>query len=189
MEIISYTNPNGTNNVTANTSTKEEENNTSFVYILDEEKVDVIEEAKKAKETTQRLLDDISSVLRTGFSITELEELEELIKEIQKRIKEESNNRSGSIKDIEDMIKKLEMAVRELQKRSTGVAIKEADSESSTKNPDNLSPVILSYQKRIDDASDSINEFRKEIRISTDVDYSNDEFELREKIKNLQEEK
>jgi len=143
--------------------------NNNFEYELTNSK-----EKETNKDITQRLLDDIRLVMSTGLTQSELEELEQLVKDIQKRIKEESSNRSDSIKDIEEMLKKLEYTIAKLQKRSSGIAIKNPDSnKTSTQNLEGLPPLIVSFIQRVESAKVSISELKDIIGMTNNDSYDN----------------
>lgn len=112
-------------------------------------------------EKLRALVEDIVSMLKTGFTVEELEQIEELLKEIKKQIKEHEETGSGSLEDIHEMIKDLERAVAELQKRVLGVAI--IDATSTTQINDDLSFATsdsLNFDTRLDAIKDSLEQMK-----------------------------
>jgi len=122
-------------------------------------------ESQIEKETTQQLMDDIRSVLHTGLTKQELEELEAKIEEIQKRIKEASKGEGTSLNHISSMMDEIEKLIQEAQKKVNGLVIKEADDNSSLTSADGLG--IVSLNQRVQAALTSINALKENISSSS----------------------
>lgn len=91
-------------------------------------------EIVKEKDSTQKLYDDIISLLKTGFTKSELKAFEEKLKEILK-MKEDGKPNN----EIEAALKKLSLEIQEAKKRVTGQVVKESDDNSATSTPSNNS--------------------------------------------------
>lgn len=145
------------------------------------------EDVKDDKEVTQALIADIMSVLRTGHTVAELEEIEKLLQEIQKRIKEESTNKSVSTDDIKEMMERLERAIQKLQKDNSGVVIKEVkETNTTTQNTNTLSSELSALNERVKEAAQTINEIKKDPSLTVDPTNTHDELSLILQLKNLQ---
>lgn len=144
------------------------------------------EDVNSDKKTTQNLIDDIMSVLRTGYTVAELEEIEKLLQEIQERIKEESTNKSVSADDIKEMIEQLELAIQKLQKDKFGVVIKEVDTNQAIQSTDTLSPELSALNERVKEATQEINELRKNATLKSNISYNHNELELFQELKKFQ---
>ena len=131
-------------------------------------------------ERMRALVDDIISVIKTGFSLEELEYIEKLLNEIKKRIRESRESGIDAEEDINKMIKELERAVAELQKRFTGMATIEAETDSlQDAEKADLSTDGLNFEARIDALEKSIEQMRSGqlIEIEVDTDKSEEEKE------------
>ena len=113
-------------------------------------------------ERMKALVNDIVSVLKTGFSEEELELIEKLLEEIRKRIRENKEGASHSPEEINQMMKELERAVAELKKRITGVVIIDMENSSSNK----IDPLsfatseTLNFDARLDKIQQTVDELK-----------------------------
>ena len=107
---------------------KEEEKNNDFVNMLGssnkaEESNPANEEDKKMtqkeyQEYIQKLVDDIESVMKTGYTKEELEALEEMLKNLRKLRDEYNENPSSELKKkIEDMVSELEQMIAKMKQK------------------------------------------------------------------------
>jgi len=124
----------------ANESNKNKQENTQssfsevFTQINHDNQFKEKEEIEK-EESALALLADLFSVIKTGYTQSELAEIQRKIQEIREKMKEDSGK--DKVK-LEDLIKQIELAVAELQKRVTGESTIEADKEtedSSSEDP------------------------------------------------------
>jgi hypothetical protein len=84
---------------------------------------------------TEALVKDLMSVIKTGFTESELEYMEQLLKEIRKLLKEKDDEDSTSTNaDIEKQIKALEDALLALEKKVLGVVIVNAEDDNTQQN-------------------------------------------------------
>ncbi len=84
-------------------------------------------EIVKEKDSTQKLYEDLISLLRTGFTKSELKAFEEKLKEILKMKKDGKPDN-----EIEAALKKLSLEIQEAKKRVSGQVVKEADDNITT---------------------------------------------------------
>ena len=91
-----------------------------------ENKTEIIKE----NDSTQKLYEDLMSLLKTGFTKSELKAFEEKLKEILKMKKDGKPDN-----EIEAALKKLSLEIQEAKKRVTGQVIKEADNNTATTTP------------------------------------------------------
>lgn len=91
-------------------------------------------EIVKEKDSTQKLYEDLISLLKTGFTKSELKAFEEKLKEILK-MKEDGKPNN----EIEAALKKLSLEIQEAKKRVTGQVVKESNDNSGTATPSNNS--------------------------------------------------
>lgn len=178
MHISSSYSNTENNNSSKTKNENETSNNTSFEKNMNEtqNKEDTVE----VKQSTQELIDDIMSLFRTGMTVSELEKLQELLKEIKDKIK----NEDLSEEEIEKMLSEVEKQILAFKKSITGVAIKEAEQTlSASDNSKNLDKNTLSIEQRIEDASASINELKNGNVKKTNPLSNHDELELLQMIK------
>ncbi|MGB0990395.1 hypothetical protein CRV03_00925 [Arcobacter sp. F155] len=90
----------------------------------------------KVEKSTRELVEDIISLLKTGFTKDELEMIEKLKEAILEKIKEEQENGTGDVKAIENLLDELEKMIAEFKKSVNGSDIKDADEIKEEK--DNL---------------------------------------------------
>lgn len=107
----------------------------------------------------RELVEDIVSVLKTGYTVSELEYIEQLLEEIRKLLREKNNGNSDiSDEEINKQIKAIEKALLQLEKRLNGQAVIEvteeeasnSDSSSATANGMNFESKLDAIQQRID---------------------------------------
>ena len=84
-------------------------------------------EIVKEKDSTQKLYEDLISLLKTGFTKSELKAFEEKLKEILKMKKDGKPDN-----EIEAALKKLSLEIQEAKKRVSGQVVKEADDNTTT---------------------------------------------------------
>lgn len=165
-------------------STQQEEKTQESKKVEKEETKEVVEQTRTRRE----LVEDLISMLRTGFTVEELEYIEELLAEIKKRLKEEgASDKEGK---LDKMLSELEQAVAELQKRVTGVATVEMDN-GKKENFESTDPVMQGFESRIDNIQKNIEKLKagklahleadeqKENRVLS----TNEELELRKELK------
>ena len=84
-------------------------------------------EIVKEKDSTQKLYEDLISLLKTGFTKSELKAFEEKLKEILKMKQDRKPDN-----EIEAALKKLSLEIQEAKKRVSGQVVKEADDNTTT---------------------------------------------------------
>ena len=87
-------------------------------------------EIVKEKDSTQQLYEDLISLLKTGFTKSELKAFEDRLKEILKMKKDGKPD-----SEIEAALKKLSLEIQEAKKRVSGQVIKKADDNTATTTP------------------------------------------------------
>jgi hypothetical protein len=103
----------------------------------------------KNERTSEELLADIISLMKTGLTVGEVQALQELLKELKEEIKTGNYDE----KEIEKLLSDVEKAIVYLQKKITGEAIIESDKnnlkDKTTNETDSISEGFLI---RIDEA-------------------------------------
>lgn len=142
-----------------NSSTKKKEtSNNSFENELSKSNSSSDVEYKKS---AQELVEDIFSLLRTGFTKDELEAIEKLKEEILKKINEEKENPSlDAIDKINDLIAKLEKMIQAMKKKVHGVAIEKAEDLDTSSNQN---PTIEKSITALNELKEKMNELSKDI--------------------------
>lgn len=86
----------------------------------------------------QRLVDDLLSMLQTGLTVSEVEQLEKMLEEIQALLakREESAVKSEFNEELEEKLSALEKFVAELQKRQSGEAVMEPSRKAGASGDD-----------------------------------------------------
>lgn len=119
-------------------------------------------------EELKALLADIISLFKTGFTVSELEQIEELLAKIKKMIKKRAEGNSiASDEDINKQIKQLEEALIALEKRIKGTVVIEVEEENSTEEKDKNTqslPDNFNFERRIEVLKEKVNELKKGIQ-------------------------
>ena len=146
-----------------NTSQTEENNNaTSFQETMED--YDNKKEDKSAtseiNKTSEELLADIISLLKTGMTEDEVESLQKLLRELKEKIKEGEY----SEKEIEEMLSGIEKSIQALKQRLLGQVIIEAKQSDSLIKEENANESISTKESdlnnRILDAMNSLEELK-----------------------------
>jgi len=82
------------------------------------------------KETTENLVKDLMSLLKTGFTEQELKDIEEILKKLEALNKDKSSGKSDSLTDIENRIKQLQAHLKEAQEKATGRSARNLDTDT-----------------------------------------------------------
>jgi len=141
-------------------------------------------ESQIAKEKTQQLMDDIRSVMRTGLTEQELEELEAKIAEIQKRIKEASKGEGTSVSQISSMMDEIEKLILEAQKKVNGVVIKEVDENAAISSSQGSGSEMASLNQRVQEALTSINSLKENMTSESKTATTHEKVSLIEEFQN-----
>lgn len=163
---------------------------------------EMLNNTKEEKSETQKLFDDIISLLKTGLTVSELEMLEELLRKVQEKIKEEVKERLKDNptygkykKEIEELLNNVEKAIQELQKRISGsVEVKEDEEKGGTQNTikgfEELNTDIADYIARIEDIVSDIKDLKQgNVKMGITSIKTNEELQLVEDLKNMYREK
>ena len=106
-----------------NLMTSQKSSTQSNTKTTNENKTEIVKE----KDSTQKLYEDLISLLRTGFTKSELKAFEEKLKEI---LKMKQDGKPDN--EIEAALKKLSLEIQEAKKRVSGQVVKEADDNTTT---------------------------------------------------------
>lgn len=82
------------------------------------------------KETTENLVKDLMSLLKTGFTEQELKDIEEILKKLEALNKDKSSGKSDSLTDIENRIKQLREHLKEAQEKASGRSARNLDTDT-----------------------------------------------------------
>ena len=101
------------------------------------------------KETTENLVKDLMSLLKTGFTEQELKDIEEILKKLEALNKDKSSGKSDSLTDIENRIKQLQAHLKEAQEKATGRSARNLDTDT-----------ILNSQIKTYDSKENLNNIK-----------------------------
>ena len=126
-----------------------------------ENKTEIIEE----KDSTQKLYDDIISLLKTGFTKDEIKAFEDRLKEILKMKKD-----GKPAKEIQAALKQLSMEILEAKKRVMGQVVKKADDSTAKTSATNTTSTegITTFDKTIADMKTMIQDIKNSSK-NTDI--------------------
>ncbi len=138
----------------------------------------------------EALLKDLISVIKTGFTESELEYMEQLLEEIRKLLKEKDDEDSQtSNEEIEKQIKALEDAVFDLEKKILGVIIINPDEEEDVDASDSPESAGLSVEERLNAIEQKIGDM-KSGQYNQPIDFlQKDEEEVEEEEKKQEDKK
>ena len=137
-------------------------------------------------------MEDVFSLIKTGLTVEELEELEKLLAEIEKLMEERKKavNKSELNEEIAKKLKGLEKAVMELQKRINGgnemqfdKKIGETGSEDEIPDPSGFKERIEYLEKTIKRLKDGL------INKDTTTRSTDEELQLMQEYKRLESSK
>jgi hypothetical protein len=127
----------------------------------DDEKNNNINSKKNEKEDIEKLramVEDIFSLMKTGFTVSELESLQELLRKLKEEIKDGNYNED----QIEKLLSKIEKEVAIMEKRVNGQAIVKSEEgnlkQNDTKTEENPTQEFL---ERIDTALTKLKTLEK----------------------------
>lgn len=134
MQISSTTTSSLFNTSSENLLTKKtnETEGLSFDSLLKKEEED--SSTITYKETTENLVKDLMSLLKTGFTEQELKDIEEILKKLEALNKDKSSGKSDSLTDIENRIKQLREHLKEAQEKATGRSARNLDTDTILNN-------------------------------------------------------
>ena len=141
---------------------------------------DAVEESNNSKEEIKKMLEDLLSLIRTGLTVSELETVQKMLREINEKRK------SGDIteEELKEMMQELEKAVMSLKKRVTGEAILEASEKGTTKQSDEISKDIKGFEERLNNITKAINKLsQSNIEKLIPTTYNHDELKLLQELK------
>jgi uncharacterized protein (DUF849 family) len=134
----------------------------SFAQALEEkqqkvEKDLVKNDAELEIQANQKILEEIFSLIQTGLTKTELEELNKLTQKIKESMKKEDVNEN----ETKDLLKQLEDMMLQFQKRLTnGTLLKTEDKNSVLTSNDAMSSNITSMITKLDELSKQNEELK-----------------------------
>ena len=122
-------------------------------------------EIVKEKDSTQKLYDDIISLLKTGFTKDEIKAFEDRLKEILKMKKD-----GKPAKEIQAALKQLSMEILEAKKRVMGQVVKKADDSTAKTSATNTTSTegITTFDKTIADMKTMIQDIKNSSK-NTDI--------------------
>jgi len=138
-------------------------------------------------ENIRALVEDLISVIKTGFTVEELEYIEQLIAELRKLLKERDDQEAATFNDeINQQIKAIEDALLALEKRMHGVAIIEMEGETTQQPENNDSDTPPSdgfhFEERLDAIEKRIDVMKNgDLKLPTDTSTRDDEEKEEEK--------
>ena len=132
------------------------------------------------------LVEDIVSVLKTGYTVSELEYIEQLLEEIRKLLREKNSGNSDiSDEDINQQIKAIEKALLQLEKRLNGEAVIEVgDDESTLSDAGSATASGMDFESKLDAIQQRIDDMKNgKYNQPTDLTSNEDDEEKKEEDK------
>ncbi len=128
----------------------------SFDNILNSqvEKKEEVDSYKNSVQESEKLVEDILSLFKTGLTSEELEALEEMLK----KIKEKMSEKNVDLDEIKEMFDDLEKMIAKLKAKVSGIAITKVDeNDTNSSNSSDLS----SFSSKLKDVTNDISELKK----------------------------
>ncbi len=144
------------------------------------------EQIKKEKYITNIKLDlvaDMLSMIKTGFTVSEMESLEKMIIEINKLI-EDSKDEKVSEEKVKDMISKLEAEISKLQDRLNTKITNEEDEIEENDDTKKLTNIMKEFKSIVNSLEDTLSQIKEESTKLIKTVNTDDELRLRESLKN-----
>ncbi len=189
----------------SNSKTSSSDEFLNSLQTFDSEQNSETEEIEEKKETDLwALFEDIKSLMKKGMTTEELKLMESYMKDIFKKLDNDSLSQND-IKEINELLEKLENMILEIKKRISGVVVKDADenleagiskdslsfnlSSGETLKVENLgSKIGSSLINRINDAINDIKklkEAKEKLENNFTTSSSKEELELLNQLKNF----
>jgi len=176
-----------TNNTTEiNKKENSSSNSNEFSNYLESNKEQNDTQEISKTSSTQELIDDIMSLLRTGLTIAELEYIQNLLEEIKKKLDEASkNSKKDYDKEIKALFQTLETEILKLKKRINGEAIINVSNDIKVQNKDISFDSYDKFKNKIEHIQEDINDLQNAIAKKSLSKYNNDELKLVQDLKRL----
>lgn len=153
----------------------------SFAQALEDKQTKVEKDLVKSDveveiQDNQKILEEIFSLIQTGLTKTELEELDKLTQKIKESMKKEDANEE----EINDLLKQLEDMMLQFQKRLAGGTLLEAKEDNTTSNnnepmPSNITAMVTKL--------DELSQQNEELKTYNRLVRQHNELELLELLK------
>lgn len=135
----------------------------------------------KKDTSTEDLVKDILSLLKTGFTVGELKAFEERLKEILKMKKD-----GKSDKEIEVALKKLELEIQEARKKVTGQVLKKAEDNTTISSTNTeTKEEIFDFNTMVLDIKNMLQEIEESSKNTNTNDKNEEEQEAYDKLRIL----
>lgn len=122
--------------------TKDELLDNSFESLI-QEKNENIKLRNNEKEEREALVKDLLSLLKTGFTEGELQQIQELLEKLES-LKKKANNGNQTLSQIESTIKDLKTTLIQAQEKVTGRSIKDTNEINNE-----LLPIQQEFEEKI----------------------------------------
>jgi len=132
-------------------------------------------------DITQKLIDDLISLMETGLTKTELESIEKLMNQIKEKI-EDSKEKKVSEDKIRELLKELEDKIKEIQKRVMGNDKIEIEKDSNNIKDDELSVNMQEFKSILQSLKIALEKIKEEGTNKTNSISSHEELRLREQL-------
>jgi len=132
-------------------------------------------------DITQKLIDDLFSLMETGLTKTELESIEKLMNQIKEKI-EDSKEKKVSEDKIRELLKELEDKIKEIQKRVMGNDKIEIEKDSNNIKDDELSVNMQEFKSILQSLKIALEKIKEEGTNKTNSISSHEELSLREQL-------
>ncbi len=132
-------------------------------------------------DITQKLIDDLFSLMETGLTKTELESIEKLMNQIKEKI-EDSKEKKVSEDRIRELLKELEDKIKEIQKRVMGNDKIEIEKDSNNIKDDELSVNMQEFKSTLQSLKIALEKIKEEGTNKTNPLSSHEELSLREQL-------
>jgi hypothetical protein len=128
-------------------------------------------------DITQKLIDDLISLMETGLTKTELESIEKLMNQIKEKI-EDSKEKKVSEDKIRELIKELEDKIKQIQKRVIGNDKIEIEKDSKNIKDDELSLNMQEFKSILQSLKIALEETKEKAANKTNPLSSHEELTL-----------
>lgn len=150
-------------------------------------------EKVETQRSDRELVEDIISLMKTGFTKEELEAIEDLKEAILAKINdEEKSGTENGVNEIKNLLAELEKMIQALKKSVLGVVIEEADennnmksSEGTNKEIDSSLNTLNELKAKLTDLSSQMQDLEKLQKETRKPTNNQEELFLMQKLKNL----
>lgn len=151
----------------------------TFESMIENNKTNEKEELKNEIQEREKLVKDILSLLKTGFTEEELKNIEKLLQELESLKKKRSSGGNVSPEDIDEILRDMKETLIKAQEKATGRSVRDTN-----ENNNELLPIQKDFEEKINGLKDVFNKNGTSLKESQLLSINmSDQIKLMEQLK------